>query len=323
MFKYIFTAVFTSIFLNVGGINVHAAPLRSGDVVVSIKPLYGLISPIMQGVTQPELLISGHNSVHGTQLKPSQAGMVHQAKIIFYIDKNMESFLNHTFESLPKTTKSYAMTDIKNIKLLNIRQSGAWENHTDEHNEHGHDKHNEHDDHAKHDEISYDKHIWLNPENAKKIVLFASKILGQNDPENSKLYAKNAQNMIEKIDMMNKHITQNMNGLNDKPFIVFHDAYQYFEDYYDLNATGSIIFEPSQDIKPKRIMALKDKIKNTGAICVFREPYFSDKFINILQDNVKINSQTLDPEATSLEPSNTLYFDMMYSISDNIKKCLI
>lgn len=295
----------------------HAAPSSENPtpslhVMASIKPLHSLVAGVMQGVDTPELLVSGQQSPHDFQFKPSQIGQLHHAKLVFYMDDTYETFLARGLQSAPDSVRPIALSTSKDIALLPLRKGGVWEAHDEHHEEHQDEHHDEHTD----------MHVWLNPQNAIAMTRTIADTLSETYPKYTSVFMRNATAQIAAISALDKEITNKLKNLEDKPFIVFHDAYQYFERHYRINGVGSITFEPSESPTPSRIQDIREKIITSGATCVFREPYVSQKLINIVTEDRPVHFATLDPEGTSLPPSPSLYFTLMRQIADNVYHCL-
>jgi zinc transport system substrate-binding protein len=287
-------------------------------VVVSIKPLHSLVAGVMGETGTPTLLVSGHTSPHDFQLKPSQMQTLQQAHIVFYIDAALETFLPNVLGTLPNSVQHVAMMQNAKITLLPYRGKSMWEinntptqyndrNHISEHSEH-------HTDH--------DPHIWLNPDNAKQMVTHIVDALSQLRPENAAIYRANAQAFRARITALDKEIAEKMVSIKDKPFIVFHDSYQYFEQHYGLRAIGSITLEPNESPSPKSLRDIRQKLNETHAHCVFREPYFSDKLVKTVMEGSDAVEATLDPEATGIAEGAELYFTLMSQLADGMVGCL-
>lgn len=290
------------------------------NVVVSIKPLHALVAGVMKGVDDPELLVAGQQSPHDFQFKPSQISQLHHAKIVFYIDDRYETFLVRGLESVPEGVKSVALGKSDGIALLPLRKGGAWETH-EHHAEDGGDAHDGHVEEKNNEEHS-DMHIWLNPQNAIAMTRAIADTLSEIYPAHQAIFMRNADAQIAAITAMDAEIATKLQGETGKPFVVFHDAYQYFERYYHLNGVGSITFEPSESPTPTRIQEVRNKIATSGAQCVFREPYAPQKLINTITENQSVRMESLDPEGTTLSPSASLYFTLMQNLAEGIKKCL-
>ena len=301
-------------------------------VVVSIKPLHSLVSGVMGDTGEAKLLLPDNNSPHDIYLKPSQVMLLQDADIIFYIDDKFELFLGNVFNILPEHIRKVPVMHARGITILSSRDGDAWDAHLhDDHassaNEDKHDEHY-HDDHAssanedKHDEHHYDMHVWLDPYNARKIVNMVKEELSIMYPENRDIYNKNASDTINKIDMMDDELKESLDGLSNKPFIVFHDAYQYFEKAYSLLNVGSVSFDTHESLSPSRIKEVRRRLIQTDARCVFSEPQFSSGFAIPLIEGTDTKIGELDPIGTGIENGAGLYFKMMRNIANNLKKCL-
>merc|ERR1712178_417305 len=193
----------------------------------------------------------------------------------------MGSDVVKVFDNLPKNIKIVDLLEETGIEHLSIRDNEAWERHDhhhghddhDDHDKHGkkhddhdhdkhakkHDDHDDHDKHAKkhddHDDhqTKDDVHIWLSPDNAIKIINKANKVLSLYYPQNAKIYDENTMIMIDKINKLKAELTKDLAPIKDKPYVVFHDAYQYFEKAFGLNAVGSVALEGDIASSPKQV----------------------------------------------------------------------
>jgi zinc transport system substrate-binding protein len=315
----------------------HGQAAETGDVVVTIKPLHSLVSGVMGDTGSARLLVTGNASPHDFQLKPSQVKAMSHASAIFYIDDSFETFLHGVFETLPKSVRRSAMAKKAGLTVLFHRKGGAWdahdhdghdehghkeEHHHDGHDEHGHKEEHHHDAHDDHHDKYDDMHVWLDPENARKIVKFIVRELSEVYPENRDAYKANAQEYIKKINALDVELKTSLKGLQNKAFVVFHDAYQYFERAYSLSGVGSITFIPGVSPPPSRIREVREKLRQTGAKCVFREPQFSDRLVNTVAEGTNARGGTLDPLGADLAAGEELYFSLMRNLASNLKQCL-
>ena len=134
-----------------------AAATADVKVVASIKPVHSLVASVMQGVSEPSLLVKGTGSPHTYSLKPSQAKELQAADIVFWMGHDLEAFLENSIESIAKNAKAVALMDSHGLIKLNFREGGAFDAHGHGHDDNGHDKHDDHGD-DKHDDHGHDKH---------------------------------------------------------------------------------------------------------------------------------------------------------------------
>ena len=311
----------------------NASASEKNIIITSIKPLYSIVSSIIADSDQAELLITSNQTPHDYQLRPSQIKAMQDASIIFYFDNNFETFMRSTFDILPLKVRKASIIENVNLDILEYREGGSWEEHKDNHTDVDEDDHDDvhEEDHADdHYDTHGDKllknknlHVWLDPENTKKIVDFIVKELSFVYPKNHEIYEENGKKYIKKLNKLDDELNASLIGLQNKPFIVFHDAYQYFEKTYSLKAVGSITFRDDiQSVSPKRIKEIKNKINLTGAKCIFREPQYSDRLINTIAEMTDVKIGTLDPLGSNIQNDKELYFTLMRELADNFKKCL-
>ena len=224
-------------------------------VVASIKPIHSLASYLMDGIGKPDLIVDGYSSPHGFALKPSHAKMLQDADIIFYVGEGLENFLEKPLKSIAKKAEKIELMEIKGLNKLKFRERNIFDGHDDhghdedghkedDHDDHKHEedghKEDDHDDHGHegHAHGEYDPHIWLDPENAKVILNEMVEHLIENDAKNASAYKSNLKKALKDIDGLLKSVKSELN--KDFKSIVFHDAYQYFEERFNVTVLGAL-----------------------------------------------------------------------------------
>lgn len=303
-----------------------AAALAAPQVVVSIKPIHSLVASIMKGIAEPELVLKGGGSPHTYQMKPADAEMLQNADVVFWIGPELEKFLEKPIESLTAKASVVALEDAPGLAKLPMREGGAFEahGHDDEGHDHesgdGHAHETSHAEHGDHEES--DAHIWLSTGNAKALATAIAAELGKADPANMPRYGANLAALNGKLDALSAELKATVAPVKDKPIVVFHDAYQYFEKETGIRVVGSITISPETLPGAARIAEIHEKLKTLGASCVFAEPQFEPKLVNVVIEGTAARTGTLDPEAGSLTPGPDLYFELMRGIAGSIADCL-
>ena len=281
------------------------------NVVTTIKPLHSLISNVMKGVGEPSLIIEGTSNPHNFVLKPSHAKLLQDADIIFWIGEDLEAFMEKPLSSLAKDAKKISFMELGSIKKLKFRENNIFD-HDD------HDGHKE-DDHDRHNHGEFDAHLWLDPVNAKEMVIEISHELSELDPTNKNKYKANADKTIEVLDNLIKEVSQSLS--KDISYVVFHDAYQYFEKRFEVTSAGALTLNP--DVLPgaKQIVDIQSLIKEKNIKCIFSEPQYNPKIIETLASDTNISTGTMDPLGANLDRGVTMYSKLIMNIADSIKNC--
>lgn len=290
--------------------------LTDTDVVVSIKPLHSLVSAVMKDVAVPQLIVKGAGSGHTYSLKPSDANMLENAKVIFWTGPSMEMFLSKPLETLGKRAEQVQLGEVDGLTKLAFREGGAFEGHDHgDHDDHGHDHGHDH-------EHGYDAHLWLDPANGQVMVEQIANILSEADPAHAKTYQANATEYKERIGKLDEELKSELVSLKGKPFVVFHDAYQYFDKHYGLNTVGSITVSPENAPGAARLKEIRDKIADLHAVCVFSEPQFESRLVHTVIDGTSAKTGVLDPLGAELEDGPELYLNLMRNLAASLKQCL-
>ena len=324
-------------------------------VVASIKPIHSLASYLMDGVGKPDLIVDGYASPHGFAMKPSHAKMLQEADLIFWVGEDLEAFLEKPLKSIAKKAEKIELMATKNLNVLKFRERNIFDEHDhddhghddhakkkDDHDDHDHDKkakknddhdhdhdhdshakkedgHDDHDDHDGHHHGEFDPHIWLDPINAKAILNEMVEHLIENDAANASVYKKNLDKALKELDKLTMNVMTDLN--KSTASIVFHDAYQYFEERFNVNVLGA--FTVNTDVMPgaEQLKEIREIIEHDNVSCVFSEPQFNPDIINAVAKDMNIKTGVLDPLGATLNPGKGLYFDLIKNMSSSFKGC--
>ena len=348
-------ALATCLFLPVAGTAAQAA--EAPKVVVSIKPLYGVVASVMDGVGAPKLTLDGFSSPHDFSMQPSQAQMLADADLVVWAGPVVEAFLQKPLAN--SDAPVLTMIEQNGMTLYPIRNSGIWEHDHDhgEHDEHGHDEHTEHDDHghdehgheehaehddhghddhghdehAEHDDHGHDEnsedeladgHLWLDPSNAAALATAVAAKLGEIDPDHAAAYKSNAAAFGETIAATKQALAERLQPVQGKPYIVFHDAYQYFEKAFSLSGAGAVTIEPHIRPGAATLAELQEAVQERDVVCVFGEPQFPPASVETIAAGTTANYGTLDPLGVETSASPQSYVELMNNLADALVGCL-
>ncbi|MEO5370427.1 MAG: zinc ABC transporter substrate-binding protein [Magnetococcus sp. DMHC-1] len=316
-----------------------ATSAADGLVVVTIKPVHSLVAGIMEGFATPTLLLNGAASPHTYTLRPSDARALEKSRLIVRVGRGLELFLERPLASLASRSRVVAMLELSDLHRLPSRQGGVWDashGHVDEprdakvdhqqdnghraaRSDHGHD----HDPHAGHDPATLvDPHVWLDPENGRVLVAALVHILGDVWPEQKNLFVRNGQRVQERLQALDLQLRNLLLPVRDRPFIVFHDAYHYFEARYGLAGVGTITLRPEHPPGARRIQELHQRLRHAKVVCLFSEPQFQPGMIQGLFKDFDVRLGVLDPLGSALQPGPDAYFQMLENLAADLRQCL-
>ena len=295
---------------------LSAVPAMAGPkVVASVVPVQSIVAAVMGDTGSPDLLLQGSMSEHRAVFTPSQIATLGDADLVFIVGHGLEAKLATLGGSDAVNGKSFIqLSDAPGVTKLPVRQGGAWEPDSDEPAPAA----------ASEAEgvLGFDPHIWLDPENAKAMARQVAADLAKADPANGASYAANAQAFTADIDRTSAAIVAELAPVKAKPFIVFHDAYHYFEKRFGLTGVGSISDVSAQAPSAERLSAVRDKIIAAHAACVFREPQFDDKVVQTVIEGTSAREGVLDPLGATLTPGPQAYRQLLQNLAAALKDCL-
>lgn len=297
---------------------ISSADAKPINVVVSIKSLHALVTGVMSGVATPAVLIKGGASPHATALRPSDARRLHNADIVFWTGDALETSLIKSLASLSRKTQVIALSTVPDIRLQRIRTAILWQG--DKNDRQGeHDKHGHHKNHA---HVQHDMHIWLSHHNAKTIVRHVANTLSRHDLANKSRYHGNATNVIARLKKLHQELRAILMPVRHVPYVVFHDAYQYFEIDFGLKPIGALSTHEARKPGARHLSALRKKIHRLKPRCIFAEPQFQPALIQTLIEGTAVKAGTLDPIGARLKPGAGMYDTLMRNLARDITRCL-
>lgn len=313
---------------------VFAAP----RVVADITPVHSLVAQVMAGVGEPALVIQRGASPHSYALRPSEAAALERADVVFWMGEELTPWLDGALGNLaadaeqvallhaPGTTR-YAFRDRVLNEAADHHDDHDHAGHDHDHHDHGH--HDDHDDHghdahAEHDHAhdGVDPHAWLDPVNAQYWLDVIATTLSAQDPANADLYQANAAAAQADIETLIHQTGQALSPVADVPFIVFHDAYQYFERRFDLNTVGAISLSDARDPSPARIADIRAVVAEHDARCVFAEPQFNPDLVETVLNGTTAQTGVIDPLGSDIATGPDFYANWMRAMTKSLLDCL-
>lgn len=306
------------------GLLVPAALAETPVVAATIKPVHSLAAALMEGVGEPVLLVGGASSPHGFSLKPSAARAVQDAGVILWVGPGLEAFLVRPLQTMAADARVVTLSAAPGVHLLANRNltfhdhGGEEHGDVDEHDEHATVEDAADDDH---EHGAHDLHIWLDPDNARAMAARIAAALAAEDPANAGRYEENLELLESRIDELDGRLATMLAPVQDRPFLVFHDAYQYFVEHYDLNEVAAIAIDPERPAGARWLRTVRARLDDLGPACLFTEPSFAPDLIDTVATG-QTRTGTLDPIGAGLKPGPELYFELMEGLAGSLVECV-
>lgn len=305
-------------------------------VAADITPVHSLVSRVMDGVETPDLIVPPGESPHGFSMRPSSAEALQSADVVFWVGHALTPQLEDAIETLASDAAVVELIEADGVKLLAFRDGALFEAHGhdgDGHDDHDHDHeqaseeaHEDHDgaheEHAEHAHDGNDPHAWLSTENARVWLDVIAAELSAADPAHADAYVANAAAAKGEIEALSAEVNAALEPVRGKRFIVFHDAYHYFESDFGFPAAGAISISDASDPSPARIAEIQSLIRDEGVDCVLSEPQFNAGLVTAVLEGTEAKTAVIDPLGGSIEPGSTLYPNLIRNLANSLAECL-
>jgi len=273
-----------------GGVTAADDKLR---VVTSIRPVAALVGAVMGDVGQPALLINDPAAAHHFTVKPSQARLLQDADLVFWIGPPMETALGTALAGLAPDVPAVPLIDSDGLTRYPLDV-------TDHDNGPKHSGKTAQPHHAHHDH-AVNPHIWLDPRNVVVLLHHVAGRLAAADPAHKATYQANARNAAAQIEATIATMRAEMARYRDSRFIVLHDAHTYFERFFDVRARAAITIDPDMAPGVARVTALRQMVATAKITCIFGEAGISDKWPQLVADGSNLSLVQLDPLGITID----------------------
>ncbi|NHH99616.1 zinc ABC transporter substrate-binding protein ZnuA [Oceanimonas sp. MB9] len=323
------------------------------EILTTVKPLQLIANAITEGGKPAGLLLKPGTSPHDYSLKPSDLRRIKNADLVIWVGPELEGFLTPLLGNsnnglalmaqMPASAHDHHEGSDHDDHQKHDHHDGhaAHEHHDhdshDAHEHRDHDGHEAHEDHHGHDKVEIaddsaedehdhggrDPHIWLDPHHALHIARLIVERLGELDPANLDRYQANLVRFESTLADTDKRVAERLAPAQDKGYFVFHDAYGYWEDHYDIPSLGHFTINPERAPGAQTVTRIHQALLDASAECVFAEPQFRPAVVNAVVRGTQARVAVLDPLASDIEAGPDGYFDFMLKLSENMAVCLL
>ena len=280
-------------------------------MLTSIKPLQLIAAAVQDGVAVPEVLLPPGASPHNYALRPSDVRKVQSVDLLYWIGPDMEGFLPRVLKS--RTAPSVAVQDLPGLKLRHFAEdSHSHAEEAGQADEHDHD----------HRPGTLDAHLWLSPINARVIATKMAADLSAADPANAPRYQSNLKAFDERLDALDARLKARLAGISGKPYFVFHEAFDYFEDAYGLKHAG--VFSVAAEVQPgaQHVAAMRARLQEVGKTCVFSEPPLRPRLAETLVAGLPVKLAELDALGGYTPATAQGYEQVLEKLGNDLAGCL-
>ncbi|WP_371924852.1 zinc ABC transporter substrate-binding protein [Pseudomonas sp. R5(2019)] len=299
-------ALFVAFFASLVVFSPAQAEVR---VLTSIKPLQLIAAAVQDGVGIPEVLLPPGASPHHYALRPSDVRRVGDVELLYWIGPDLEGFMPRVLQNRSKPSVA-----LQTLPGLHLRHFGE--------DSHSHDEEETSDHDHDHRPGSLDAHLWLSPVNARVIAARMAADLREADPANAARYQSNLAAFNASMDALDQRLKARVAGISGKPYFVFHETFDYFEEAYGLKHTG--VFSVAAELQPgaQHVAAMRARLQQVGKTCVFSEPPLRPRLAETLTAGLPVKLAELDALGASVPVDGKGYARLLENLANDLASCL-
>lgn len=274
---------------------------QTAEVVVSIKPLHAIVSRLLSGVSTPQQLLPDNASPHHYSMRPSEVLALRQAPLFIWLGPELEVFLKKPVANRSEPLSSFSFASLPQLDWLNYRSLD------EAHAEHSHQQ---------------DPHFWLDPLRVKAALPALTDALQSQYPEAKALLRQNAESFSRELEALDQELRQLLMPVQQRPFLVYHDSYQYLAQRYQLNVRGAIVKEPQEGLSVRQILRLQQQIEQQQIQCIFEDAEYPNRKLQALFAGKPGKIGVLDSLGLKLSTGSALYLELMRQLAQDLRRCL-
>ena len=260
-------------------------------VVTSFYPIHLLARNLLEGIEGIELASLAEPTsgcLHDYQLQTGDMKTLARADVFLINGAGMEGYLEGVFDAFPTLPVVDAS---QGVTLL------------EDCSDHGHEDDDHDHDHA------FNAHIWLDAENAARMVANLADGLIAALPQHEAAIAANRDAYTARLTALDAELTAALANLPHKDIITFHEAFPYFASAYGLNVAAVINRDPDDALSPRQLAELCKTVKALGAPPLFVEPQYEDMAATTISRETGAPLYTLDPIVTGPADAPLTYYE--------------
>lgn len=296
-----------------------AAAREPVDLLTSIKPLQLIAAAVQEGVGEPAVMLPPGASAHHYALRPSDVRHLKAADLFYWIGPDMEVFLTPLVQG--RGGASQPVQALPGLTLRHFGEAHAAQEHASHDHDHDHDQTRDEHDHD-HRPGSLDAHLWLLPANAVVIAEKMASDLSRVDPANAERYQANLAAFRQRLGDLDKRLKARLEPVANRPFFVFHEAYDYFEAAYGLQHDG--VFSAGGEAQPgaRHVAQMRQRLQQAGPSCVFYEPPARPRLAETLTRGLPVELAELDAMGGSITADAQGYERLLETLGGTLAECL-
>ncbi len=260
-------------------------------VVSSVRPLQFIAAAIVGDRGTASALIGTSDSPHSFALTPQDRLAIAQSDVLLWIAPEFEIYLSDLFVDQAEEKSVITVRDLPAVTALTFEDG------------------------------IFDPHVWLDPDNGILIATALTETLSAQIPQQAGEFRVALARFTEAVDDTREQIQRDLQRSEPASYMVYHEAYQYFETEFGLVAGGALVHNPELEPGMREVIALRQQVEEVSPKCIILEPDASLALVDTLVQDPDIARISIDLLGYDIEVSSNAYEELLIRVADGFQSC--
>lgn len=315
--------IFIFLFLGLPLLSLEAKETKI-KVITTLFPTYDFVKQIAKDKVDVSLLLPAGVEPHSFEPKAKDIVRMNEVDIFIYTGEHMEPWSKKILQGL--SNKKVFVVDVsQGIPLISFTGNERDADHDFDHDEDDYDSLEYHDEEDTHHHADKDPHIWLDLNNAQKMVETILQALIKVDPINKDFYLLHGREYQQKLKELDERLIRILSTAQHKTILYGgHFAFGYFAKRYGLQHESPYkSFSPNAEPSPKAIIELMNKLKDSKKKYIYHEELIDPKVARMIAEETHTTLEVLHAAHNISQEElkqGITFLDLMES---NLKKLIV
>jgi zinc transport system substrate-binding protein len=262
------------------------------DIVTSIEPLALIGKAVVGDYGQIRSLVDPRQSPHEYSIRPSDRIAIEQANLLIWVDPGFELYLTDVFNTQAATKTLLTFSRLQDVELA-FEESGEL-----------------------------DPHLWLDTHNALRLAEAIAKAASAIDPLNEINFQGNLDKFRIELEAASQDISAIFANKVEKTYAVYHNAYRYFENQFELQYSIVLLKHPESQANFQEIMQVRRSVQELQPRCLLIELDSNGATIATMLGGVELDMPIIDTMGYDVIADATGYITMLRKLAEQFRQCV-
>lgn len=263
------------------------------SITTSIRPLQFIVEAIAGDRAEVLSVIDQQDSPHNFTISPSDRLAMQRADLLLWIGPEFEFFLADIFQQRARSARVVTALELPGLESIAMGEGLA------------------------------DPHLWLDPVNGALIGRAIASALTELDQSNRDYFEENLHDFMSRLAGLDQEVNERLSGFGARPYVVYHDAYRYFERRFELSRALVLLRNPEVQPSMREILSTRQELRRIRPSCLFMELDADPALLDTLLGDMPVKRAVIDLLGYDIPGGATAYISLIAGVAASFADCLL